>query len=71
MAYRPKGELEKWKEMDPIKRFEDFLINNINLPVKTVKGIKKEVGKKIEAAVRFAEESPDVKAEDALSGIYA
>jgi TPP-dependent pyruvate/acetoin dehydrogenase alpha subunit len=71
MAYRPKGELEKWKEMDPIKRFEDFLINNINLPVKTVKGIKKEVSEKIEAAVRFAEESPDVKAEDALSGIYA
>lgn len=69
-AYRPKGELEIWKTKDPIKRMEDFLINEAKVPSGKVDALKKEVNDKIEAAVRFAEESPDVQAEEALTNIY-
>ncbi len=69
-AYRPSGELEIWKQKDPIKRLEDFLLEEIKLPITEIESIKKGVSDMIDAAVQFAEEVPDVKAEDAMTDIY-
>ncbi len=70
MAYRPKGELETWKTKDPIKRMETFLKHDAKVTTAKMDSLKKEVDVKIAAAVRFAEESPDVQAEEALTNIY-
>ncbi len=69
-AYRPQGELEEWKEKDPIQRLEALLVKEMKFPVSEIEKIKTGVNELIEAAVRFAQESPDVKAEDALTNIY-
>jgi TPP-dependent pyruvate/acetoin dehydrogenase alpha subunit len=69
--YRPKGELETWKEKDPIKRLENCLVGEMKIPQKMIDHIRNEVDDMIEAAIRFAEESPNVNIEESMTDIYA
>jgi acetoin:2,6-dichlorophenolindophenol oxidoreductase subunit alpha len=71
MAYRPEGELERWKEKDPISRFENYLLENVIDAKESIEAIKEEVYQVMEEAIRFAEESPAPQPEEAVNGIYA
>ena len=70
MAYRPKGELERWKEKDPIKSFRNVLMENYDFDEAYLDQLDDEVEKIIDEAVMFAEESPEIDAEDAIKDIY-
>jgi TPP-dependent pyruvate/acetoin dehydrogenase alpha subunit len=69
-AYRPKEEVEVWKQKDPIKRLTDHLISNRIASEVDLAAIDGEVEKEIEVAVVFAQESPPPKPEDALLHVY-
>jgi len=55
--YRPKEEVEEWLKKDPIKRYEEKLLNEGILENK-IQGVKDLVDKLIEQAAKFADESP-------------
>ena len=65
--YRTKKELDAWKKRDP----RLILIKNGKLTESEVTQIDKKVAHKVEAAVRFAEESPLPEVFTALDDVYS
>jgi len=70
-AYRPKEEIEQWLKRDPIKLFQDRLLEIKILTAKKIKEIDEEALAEMEAAVKFAEESPPPEPEYLLKDVYA
>ena len=68
--YRPEGEVEMVKKLDPILRFERYLLENGVLSKKDVEATRESVRKEIEDAVAFAKSCPDPKPEDAVVGVF-
>jgi acetoin:2,6-dichlorophenolindophenol oxidoreductase subunit alpha len=68
-TYRPKAELEAWLKKDPIPRFEAYL-KSAGVSDAQLAEIKKGVSDKVEAAVKFAEESPFPGPEEVLDDVY-
>jgi TPP-dependent pyruvate/acetoin dehydrogenase alpha subunit len=70
-AYRVADEVLRWEARDPIRQWEAFL----SLKGFPLDEVKKEtearIARELDEAVRFAEESPDPKPEEALTDIYA
>jgi pyruvate dehydrogenase E1 component alpha subunit len=58
--YRPDGEVEAWKERDPIVNYRARLTGNLGIATKEIERIEAEVSQRIDDAVKFAEESPEV-----------
>jgi pyruvate dehydrogenase E1 component alpha subunit len=69
--YRTKEEVEEWKKKDPIPRFEAYLRKNEILNDVIKAEIDQEIKEEIEAAVKFADESPLPKPEEALNDVYS
>jgi len=69
--YRPKEEVEEWLSRDPIRRFEERLMQMKAVTEAEIQQIKREVSSAIEEAVRFAMESPYPAPEEALDDVYA
>jgi pyruvate dehydrogenase E1 component alpha subunit len=69
--YRPKQEVEEWLKKDPIKRLRQKLLETKTLTEQEIQQIEKEAQTKIEAAVKYATESPMPDGEEALEDIYA
>jgi len=69
--YRTKEEIEAWKEKCPIKRFRAWLIEEGALTAEEAEQIEKEAHAAIEAAVQFAEASPEPALETIEEGVYA
>jgi pyruvate dehydrogenase E1 component alpha subunit len=69
--YRPKEEVQEWLAKDPIKRLRERLLQANTLTLAEVQQIEKEVSAQIEAAVKFATESPYPVPEEALEDVYA
>ncbi|MFH1833617.1 MAG: diaminopimelate decarboxylase, partial [bacterium] len=69
--YRTREEVNAWKEKCPIKRFGARLIAESILTPGDIESIETEVHEEIEAAVEFAEASPEPRVEDILEGVYA
>jgi TPP-dependent pyruvate/acetoin dehydrogenase alpha subunit len=67
--YRPKEEVERWKERDPIALFRTHLSEREWLDEKSLAAMQSEVEKEIADAVRFAEESPWEAAEELLRDV--
>lgn len=65
-AYRPEGELEKWKERDPLKLFREKQL----LTAEELTEIQQAVDKEIEEACQFAEESPYPSEDELMQGIF-
>lgn len=65
-AYRPAGELEEWKKKDPIKVFKE----REYLTEDEMKAIETEVEAQIEAACKFASESPYPEASELMTDIF-
>jgi pyruvate dehydrogenase E1 component alpha subunit len=70
MVYRTKEEFEAWLKKDPLPRFEAVLSDIGVLTEAKVADLKKELGAKIEAAVKFAEDSPWPEPEEILQDVY-
>lgn len=70
-SYRPKGEVEEWKERCPVNRLRKKLLKEKILPQAKVENIEEDVKKEIEKAIDFAENSPDPTLEEALEDIFS
>lgn len=76
-TYRPKEEVEAWKQKDPIERLRRHLIaNGVRAGLAPARAeadlaaMDGEVDQEIEAAVVFAQESPPPPPEDALLHVF-
>ncbi len=70
--YRTKEEIEYWKTVeDPIERFEGLLLQADLLKVEEINAMQNEINKEIEAAVTFAENSPEPDVKDLTEWVYA
>jgi len=69
--YRTREEVKAWKQKCPIKRFGARLIAEGILTPEAVDQMEAEVHEEIQAALEFAEASPEPRVEDILEGVYA
>ncbi len=69
-AYRPEGELEKWKEKDPIKVTRERLAGQHGVSDAEFEQIHARVETEIAEYIQFALESPSPDPEDALKHVY-
>jgi pyruvate dehydrogenase E1 component alpha subunit len=70
-AYRTRAELKEWQARDPIPRFADALINAGMLDQDQVDQINSQAEQAVEAALAFAETSPEPQVADIMDGLYA
>jgi pyruvate dehydrogenase E1 component alpha subunit len=68
--YQPKDEVEAWKKKDPIGRYRDNLTRNKILPPQEIERIERETTSNIEAAVKFAQQSPFPNPEETLDDVF-
>ncbi|KZL89209.1 thiamine pyrophosphate-dependent dehydrogenase E1 component subunit alpha [Clostridium magnum] len=57
-SYRTREEVEAWKEKCPIKRFEEYMVNNNIATAEELQKIENDVIADVEYAEKFALESP-------------
>jgi pyruvate dehydrogenase E1 component alpha subunit len=69
--YRTKEEIETWKERCPIKRFRQRLVESGELTEEEADRIEQEAHASIDAAVAFADASPEPALEAIEEGVYA
>lgn len=66
-AYRTRDEVKEWQEKDPIKRFAAFL----GLSDEEREDLQSQARQRIEAAVKFADESKEPDISTIMEGVYA
>ena len=69
--YRTKEEIESWKLKDPIVALENYLTKEGIFKAAELEKIKQKALDDIEAAVQYANESPDPTIESLLEDVYA
>jgi pyruvate dehydrogenase E1 component alpha subunit len=69
--YRTREEVEAWKRKDPITRFRSRLIEEEAITEEEAERIEEEAWETVEAAVRFAQESPEPSLEGIEEEVYA
>ena len=69
--YRTREEIEAWKQRCPIKRFRAHLIEERTLTEEEADQIEREARAAIDAAVEFAEASPEPDPSTIEEGVYA
>lgn len=69
--YRQKSEVEEWRGRDPIPRCRRLLAQELGIAEAELARIETDCQAEVEAAVRFAVESPDPTPESALGPVYA
>ncbi|MDO8425954.1 MAG: thiamine pyrophosphate-dependent dehydrogenase E1 component subunit alpha [Deltaproteobacteria bacterium] len=67
---RPKEELDYWKEMCPLRSFKELLLKRNVMTEAELGRIASSIKKDIDAAVRFAKESPYPEQDELLKDIY-
>ena len=70
-SYVKKEFIEEWKKKDPIPRFRSYLLENGVLTPEEIEKIHNEISDEIEAAAKFADESPYPAPEEALEDVHA
>ena len=70
-VYRSEKELEEWKAKDPIPRFAKKLVETKTATQAELDAISAQVQADVDAAVKFAEESPYPTPADLLDDVYA
>jgi pyruvate dehydrogenase E1 component alpha subunit len=68
--YRTKEELEEYKAQDPIEQVRDTIFANKYATEEDLAKIDKKIKEVVEAAVKFAEESPYPEVEEAYTDVY-
>jgi len=69
-TYRSEQEKKIWRERDPIPNFAEWLISKEYADHEEIEAIEKEEKKRIEEAIRFADESPDPDPEELWTDVY-
>jgi pyruvate dehydrogenase E1 component alpha subunit len=69
--YRTREEIDAWKAKCPIRRFRDRLLEEGTLTAEKAEQIEAEAYAAIDAAVAFAEASPEPSVETIEEGVYA
>ncbi|MCL5069307.1 MAG: thiamine pyrophosphate-dependent enzyme, partial [Actinobacteria bacterium] len=70
--YRPEGESREWlKNYDPIERFRKYLMDKSILTLEEIDDLEKNVTAQVEAALKFALDSPFPDPAHVMDGIYA
>ncbi|MCL6573045.1 MAG: thiamine pyrophosphate-dependent dehydrogenase E1 component subunit alpha [Bacillus sp. (in: Bacteria)] len=69
--YRTREEENEWRAKDSIKRFKNVLIETGILTEESAKQLQDAALKQIEAAVKFAENSPEPSLDSLLEDLYA
>ena len=68
--YRDPAEVKKWKQKEPIKRFEKHILAGNILSKEEMSTIKDEVSGEVKSAIDFAKESPYPSGDTALEFVY-
>jgi len=68
---RPKEEVQKWVQNDPIKKFKSYLIDNVLIDKQGLDEIRNEVEKEVADAHLFAKNSPHPDRRDLKKYVYA
>ncbi|MDT4868836.1 Acetoin:2,6-dichlorophenolindophenol oxidoreductase subunit alpha [compost metagenome] len=68
--YRTKEEVAEWKLRDPVELIKDRILTNKIATQEELDAIDARVKKQVDDAVKFAEESPFPKPEEALEDVY-
>lgn len=69
--YRTREEVKAWMEKDPIPRFAQRLVDAGMLTEEGFEALRRRAYEAIEAAVQFAENSPEPDVATILDGVYA
>jgi pyruvate dehydrogenase E1 component alpha subunit len=69
--YRTREEVKEWQEKDPIPRFAQRLIDAGMLAQEGFEPLRARAYEAIEAAVAYAESSPEPDVADIMDGVYA
>jgi pyruvate dehydrogenase E1 component alpha subunit len=69
--YRTRQEIEEYQKRDPIKSFIAILKEDELLTDQDIADTEKQIKEEVEAAVRFAEESPSPDASELFTDVYA
>jgi TPP-dependent pyruvate/acetoin dehydrogenase alpha subunit len=69
--YRTKAEVAAWKAKDPLKTYPARLVGEKAVSEKELELIRERVERQIEAAVQYAENSPDPELESATEDVYS
>lgn len=69
-GYRPEEEVDRWKQKDPIKNYETYLLETKVLTSQTVDTFKNTIGNEIDAAFDFARKSPLPSADRLFQFLY-
>jgi TPP-dependent pyruvate/acetoin dehydrogenase alpha subunit len=70
-GYRTKGEVERWRERDPIRKCRDLVAQQGGLSDIEIERIEKECQKEVEDAIEFARSSPDPAPEARTDEVFA
>ncbi len=70
-AYLNAGEKESWRQWDPIRRFRAELMDRQMLSEEQDERIQAAVNQQVDDAVRFARESHEPEADEALRDVFA
>ena len=70
-TYRPEEEVKRWMNLDPLPRFEHYLIENKIMTASEIDAVKAELQKEILDAVDYAEGCPESPIEVCLANVYA
>lgn len=68
--YRKSDEVHQWQENDPIGIYRRYLIENGIATAAELDALEDKAGVEIEAAVEFAESSPEPAADELFKDIY-
>lgn len=71
MKYVPKELLREWEGKDPIRRFEEFLLQAQMISGAEIQQMNHQVTQEVDGAVALAEKDPYPSPEETLSGVYA
>jgi pyruvate dehydrogenase E1 component alpha subunit len=69
--YQPKDEIAVWLEKCPIPRLRDEVLSEGLISVEELQEMDAKINEIVEDAVRFAEESPYPRPEEALEDVFA
>ncbi|MFQ5761611.1 MAG: thiamine pyrophosphate-dependent dehydrogenase E1 component subunit alpha [Candidatus Bathyarchaeia archaeon] len=70
-VYRTQEEIERWKALCPITRFESYLLKQSVITEADASQIRGEVSMEIEGAIKYADSSPSPSPEEALEDLFA
>ncbi|MCB0861836.1 MAG: pyruvate dehydrogenase (acetyl-transferring) E1 component subunit alpha [Solirubrobacterales bacterium] len=69
-VYRDKAEVEEWRQKDPIENFVKVCLEDAVLGEEDIEAAKQQADKTVEAAVQFADNSPDPALESLYEELY-